>query len=402
MEKLDLLALDAQIVAESVRKRDKNNYLQVATSRLTQEQVAPYYGREIPRWKEQGLDPERIYYGYRAPDELEKAVDTFNGIPLLIQHKFDSAEKPNTELRVGMVGTSAKWEAPYITNALSVWNEDAIQAIEDGSLRDLSCGYRYDPDFTPGETPDGVAYDFVMRNIACNHVALVRDGRAPDCYVEDFLPKGMKKMDDKNKGNGACDDFTEFARKVIESANVGLDPEKIDALVRAFAEAHAKFEQEHANKAKAEVEGTTSDEDETKTEPQAANDEGDETSEENKAEDEEETAQDEETTEEKKDETQGAQDAAMIARKVKSAIKAQYQAAADVKSAIGAVEPMAFDSADDIYLHAIRQMGFKEKVSKSAARSVFLALRSVKEKKVEGAQDSASVSNSFLAKFLKK
>ena len=140
MEKLDLLALDAQIVAESVRKRDKNNYLQVATSRLTQEQVAPYYGREIPHWKEKGLDPERIYYGYRAPEELEKAVGTFNGIPLLIQHKFDSAEKPNTELRVGTVGTSAKWEAPYITNALSVWNEDAIQAIEDGSLRGLACG----------------------------------------------------------------------------------------------------------------------------------------------------------------------------------------------------------------------------------------------------------------------
>lgn len=396
MEKLDLLALDAQIVAESVRKRDKNNYLQVATSRLTQEQVAPYYGREIPHWKEKGLDPERIYYGYRAPEELEKAVNTFNGIPLLIQHKFDSAEKPNTELRVGMVGTSAKWEAPYITNALSVWNEDAIQAIEDGSLRDLSCGYRYDPDFTPGTTPDGVAYDFVMRNIACNHVALVRDGRAPDCYVEDSLPQGMTKMDDKNKVSGACDDFTEFARKVIESANVGLDPEKIDALVRAFAEAHANFEQERAAQAKQDVDGTRDEE----PAPKGVEGAGDE--DETKETPDHKEAQDEDTTEEKKDETQGAQDAAIVARTVKAQIKAQYQAAADVKDAIGAVEPMAFDSADDIYMHAIRQMGFKEKVSKSAARSVFFALRSVKEKKVEGAQDSATVSNSFLAKFLKK
>lgn len=394
MEKLDLLALDAQIVAESVRKRDKNNYLQVATSRLTQEQVAPYYGREIPHWKEQGLDPERIYYGYRAPEELEKAVSTFNGIPLLIQHKFDSAEKPNSELRVGMVGTSAKWEAPYITNALSVWNEDAIQAIEDGSLRDLSCGYRYDPDFTPGKTPDGVAYDFVMRNIACNHVALVRDGRAPDCYVEDSLPQGMTEMDDKNKVSGACDDFTEFARKVIESANVGLDPEKIDALVRAFAEAHANFEQERAAQAKQDVDGTRDEEPAPKeAEVTGDEDETKETSDPKEAQDED--------PEEKKDETQGAQDAAIIARTVRSQIKAQYQAAADVKDAIGAVEPMAFDSAEDIYLHAIRQMGFKEKVSKSAARSVFLALRSVKEKTPVGAEDSNSVSNSFLNKFFK-
>lgn len=389
MEKLDLLALDAQIVAESVRKRDKNNYLQVATSRLTQEQVAPYYGREIPHWKEKGLDPERIYYGYRAPEELEKAVSTFNGIPLLIQHKFDSAEKPNTELRVGMVGTSAKWEAPYITNALSVWNEDAIQAIENGTLRDLSCGYRYDPDFTPGKTPDGVAYDFVMRNIACNHVALVRDGRAPDCYVEDSLPQGMAKMDDKNKVSGACDDFTEFARKAIESANVGLDPEKIDALVRAFAEAHAQFEQSKADQAKQDVDGTVSDTDTTEPaqtdEPKQA----------------EPAAQDTDTTEpadDKKDDAQGAQDAAIIARTVRAQMKAQYQAAADVKDAIGAVEPMAFDSADDIYMHAIRQMGFKEMIEPSAARSVFLALRSVK-KTPDGAQDSNPVSHSFLNKF---
>lgn len=394
MEKLDLLALDAQIVAESVRKRDKNNYLQVATSRLTREQVAPYYGREIPHWKEKGLDPERIYYGYRAPEELEKAVSTFNGIPLLIQHKFDSAENPNTELRVGMVGTSAKWEAPYITNALSVWNQGAIQAIEDGSLRDLSCGYRYDPDFTPGKTPDGVAYDFVMRNIACNHVALVRDGRAPDCYVEDSLPQGMTEMDDKKKVSGACDDFTEFARKVIESANVGLDPEKIDALVRAFAEAHANFEQERADQAKQDVDGTRDEEPAPKeVEVTGDEDETKETSDPKEAQDEE--------PEEKKDETQGAQDAAIIARTVRAQIKAQYQAAADVKDAIGAVEPMAFDSADDIYMHAIRQMGFKEKIEPSAARSVFLALRSVKEKTPVGAEDSNPVSNSFLNKFFK-
>ena len=201
----------------------------------------------------------------------------------------------------------------------------------------------------------------------------------------------------------ACDDFMEFVRKVIESSNVGLDPEKVELLVRAFAQAHAAREQEHAEEAKQEAEGVVSaDEDEVKPAPEAASDEDETDTPKAEDEDETKTAEDEDTTEEKKDETQGAQDAAMIARTVKSAIKAQYQAAADVKSAIGAVEPMAFDSAEDIYLHAIRQMGFKEKVSKSAARSVFLALRSVKEKKVEGAQDSAIVSNSFLAKFLKK
>ena len=391
MEHEQLLALDEAIVKESVRKRDKNGYLHVGVSNLTCDQVAPYYGREIPHWKDQKLDPERIYYGWRNAEELEKALPTFNGVPLLIKHKFDSAKKPNTELRVGTVGTSAKWEAPFITNALSVWNEDAIKAIEDGSLRDLSCGYTYEPDFTAGTTPDGIAYDFVMRNIACNHVALVQNGRATDCFVGDSLPEGMKNMDKPIQGG--CDDFTEFARKVIESANTGLDPEKIDALVRAFAEAHAQFEQSKADQAKQDVDGTVSDTDTTEPaktdEPKQA----------------EPAAQDSDTTEpdDKKDDAQGAQDADTIVKTIKGQLKAQYQAAADVKDIIGNVDAMAYDSADDIYIEAIKKMGYDGKVDRKAAKSVFLALRSVKKEATpKGALDSNPKDKSFLTKFLKK
>lgn len=393
MEHEQLLALDEAIVKESVRKRDKNGYLHVGVSNLTCDQVAPYYGREIPHWKDQKLDPERIYYGWRNAEELEKALPTFNGVPLLIKHKFDSAKKPNTELRVGTVGTSAQWKAPFITNALSVWNEDAIKAIEDGSLRDLSCGYTYEPDFTAGTTPDGIAYDFVMRNIACNHVALVQNGRASDCYVGDSLPEGMKNMDKPIQGG--CDDFTEFARKVIESANTGLDPEKIDALVRAFAEAHAQFEQSKADQAKQDVDGTVSDTDTTEPaktdEPKQA----------------EPAAQDTDTTDpsdDKKDDAQGAQDANTIVKTIKTQLKAQYQAAADVRDFIGNVDAMAYDSADDIYLEAIKKMGYDGNVDRKAAKSVFLALRAVKsEKTPKGALDSNPTENkSFLMKFLNK
>lgn len=392
MEHEQLLALDEAIVKESVRKRDKNGYLHVGVSNLTCDQVAPYYGREIPHWKDQKLDPERIYYGWRNAEELEKALPTFNGVPLLIKHKFDSAKKPNTELRVGTVGTSAKWEAPFITNALSVWNEDAIKAIEDGSLRDLSCGYTYEPDFTAGTTPDGIAYDFVMRNIACNHVALVQNGRATDCFVGDSLPEGMKNM--YKPIQGGCDDFTEFARKVIESANTGLDPEKIDALVRAFAEAHAQFEQSKADQAKQDVDGTVSDTDTTEPaqtdEPKQADP----------------AAQDTDTTEpdDKKDDAQGAQDADTIVKTIKGQLKAQYQAAADVRDFIGNVDAMAYDSADDIYLEAIKKMGYDGNVDRKAAKSVFLALRAVKsEKTPKGALDSNPTENkSFLMKFLNK
>lgn len=134
---------------ESARTRDKNGFLQVKTSNLTRDHVAPYYGREIPGWEERQLDPDRIYYGWRNPDELKAALTTFNGVPLLIEHKFDSAEHPNKELRVGTVGTSAKWEPPYITNALSVWDEKQFPR-----LRTAHCAISVaDTDISPISRP---------------------------------------------------------------------------------------------------------------------------------------------------------------------------------------------------------------------------------------------------------
>lgn len=383
----ELLALDEKVVMESARTRDKNGFLQVKTSNLTRDHVAPYYGREIPGWEERQLDPDRIYYGWRNPDELKAALSTFNGVPLLIEHKFDSAEHPNKELRVGTVGTSAKWEPPYITNALSVWDEKAISAIEDGTLRDLSCGYRYKPDFTPGETPDGLAYDFVMRDLACNHVALVHDGRAPYCYVSDEKPRGIT-MSEETKVDGACDDFTEFARKTIDESGVELTPEQKDALVRAFAESHAKFEESKADEAEQETEGTR---DEEPAKPEGVEDADEPKDEAN--------AEDEDAGEAKPE--GGAMDAAMIAKTVRGQLSAQYRAATDVKSVLGNVDPMAYDSSDAIYLDAVKAMGVKN-VPASSAKHVFAALQSVKTAAPSGAMDSAPKSDEdFLKQFIR-
>ncbi len=170
--------------APSARSTDENGFLHVSSSHITKATVNPYYGREIPGWQEAGLDPEAVYYGFRAPEELKKSLPTWQGLPLHIEHHIDSAEEPARLTRVGAVG-AAVWNAPYIDAPLTVWNGDAIAAIKDGSFRELSCAYRYDPDFTPGQH-EGVAYDFVMRNIRGNHVALVEEGRAgPDVVVAD-------------------------------------------------------------------------------------------------------------------------------------------------------------------------------------------------------------------------
>lgn len=171
--------------APSARSIDENGFLHVEGSHITKATVNPYYGREIPDWQDAGLDPDKVYYGLRDPKELQASLKTWEGLPLHIEHHIDSADEPEKLTRVGAVGTGAVWNPPYVDAPLTVWDGGAIDAIEDGSFRELSCAYRYDPDFTPG-IYEGINYDFVMRNIRGNHVALVEEGRAgPDVVVAD-------------------------------------------------------------------------------------------------------------------------------------------------------------------------------------------------------------------------
>jgi len=186
---------------QSMRTTDDNGFLHVAVSNITKEQVVPYRGDEIPLTGGKQLDPEKLYYAYRPASELKKdsTVNSLNGIPILLNHHPDYADAPQKEYRVGSTGTDAKFDAPYLTNSLHITDEDAIKRIKDGSMKELSLGYRYTPVFQEGEF-DGQHYDFIMTNISCNHVALVEQARAgSDVYVEDSKSKLVedKSMNDK-------------------------------------------------------------------------------------------------------------------------------------------------------------------------------------------------------------
>lgn len=186
---------------QSMRTTDDNGFLHVAVSNITKEQVVPYRGDEIPLTGGKQLDPDKLYYAYRPASELKKdsTVNSLNGIPILLNHHPDYADAPQKEYRVGSTGTDAKFDAPYLTNSLHITDEDAIKRIKDGSMKELSLGYRYTPVFQEG-TFDGQHYDFIMTNISCNHVALVEQARAgSDVYVEDSKAKLVedKSMNDE-------------------------------------------------------------------------------------------------------------------------------------------------------------------------------------------------------------
>lgn len=175
----------------SVRRVDANGYLHVEISNISKANVCPYYGSEIPGGDALGLDPDRIYMLYRDPDELARAAESFNNVPLLSRHVPVVPEHGLPEdLIIGSTGTDSVFENPYLRNSLVIWSAEYQQAIEEERQRELSCGYRYVVDMTAGRTPDGLQYDGVMREIMGNHVALVIEGRAgPDVMVGDDVMK---------------------------------------------------------------------------------------------------------------------------------------------------------------------------------------------------------------------
>lgn len=180
VKKQDRLALDRA----SARVFDGDGHLHVKRTPISKACVNEYLGREIPGWEDLGLDADRRYALLRDPEELAKAADSFNNKPLLFDHNPVSADEHDHDRTVGVV-SNPTFEAPYLYADLSCWSGPAIRTVEDGSQKELSSAYRYEPDMTPG-TYAGVRYDGVMRNIAANHVALVRKGRAgPDVVVGD-------------------------------------------------------------------------------------------------------------------------------------------------------------------------------------------------------------------------
>lgn len=182
------LALDR----DSVREYRRDGQLVVKKANFTKANICPYRGKEIPFSEKLGLDPDKVYYLYRDPEEIAKGIHTANGIPLLSQHIPVTSKDHRPEDVVGSLGTDATFDGVHASNSLFVNAQHAIDGIEDESQRELSAGYHYVPDMTPGEI-DGMRFDGRMRDIVFNHVALVKDGRAGDDVLVADSSEGLMK-----------------------------------------------------------------------------------------------------------------------------------------------------------------------------------------------------------------
>lgn len=180
---------------KSVRTFDSDGIMHVSRTPISKANVCRYMGKEIDDYELLNLQPDKYYRFYRDPDELRRAAPTFNNKPVLNQHIAFSIINPPKDAIVGMTGDDAVFESPYLFQSMTI-TDGAMQAgIESDQHREISPSYYWRADMTPGLTPDGEEYDGVMRDIVCNHVAIVPDGRTgPDVLVYDQKPKGYNFM----------------------------------------------------------------------------------------------------------------------------------------------------------------------------------------------------------------
>jgi hypothetical protein len=185
-------ALDsARTLAFDRRMETVDGHLVVTDCNISKANVCPYLGSEIPGAAELGLDPSRVYMLYRDAAELEAAVKSYERVPLMMQHVAVSADNPQQFLIVGTV-SNVRFRYPFLKADLTIWTREGIEAVETGTQKEVSAGYRYTPDMTPGTSPDGTKYDGRMTQLVANHVALVEAGRCgPDVCVGDSAARAV-------------------------------------------------------------------------------------------------------------------------------------------------------------------------------------------------------------------
>ena len=250
---MTVLAFDK---AFSFRWHDKDGRLHVDKSNLTRVQVAPYLGSEIPHWKTLGLDEDRIYYGLRPAEELgdPETVKSVIGIPIQLDHHFDHPGNPAMSTRVGSTGDSAEFDGVYLSNSLHIQNADACRRIKDGSMKQLSLAYYYEPDFKSSGEYRGQKYDFTMRKIRGQHLALVEEGRAGEsCCVADSalkLTKEEKAMNEEKLPEKLGKD----GESAVEQTEVKIADAmgKLANLLRGLHETNAEGDVEHTDSGKEE------------------------------------------------------------------------------------------------------------------------------------------------------
>ena len=192
-------AAEANASGMDKREYDTNGWFEVKDNPLSMVGVFPYSGRSISPEAEQ----DKIYMVYRPAEELgtNDCIDSFKLIPWIDNHVMLGSEEdgltPSEQKGVqGVIGQDVYFDGEILKGNIKVFSQAMANLIANGK-KELSCGYRCRYEYAPG-VYNGIAYDYVQREIRGNHLALVENGRmGPDVAVLDHLDHFTFTVDNK-------------------------------------------------------------------------------------------------------------------------------------------------------------------------------------------------------------
>jgi hypothetical protein len=158
------------------------------------------------------IDPNKIYKVFRPAEELckKETIESFKLKPLIDEHATLGHEKGRitaAEKGVhGVIGDRVKFdpESGFLLGNLKIYAGGLPEKIDFEGKKEISAGYSCRFEKCSGVF-DGVAYEFVQRDILGNHIALVQEGRSGhEVAVQDnlkftFDAKELLKVDEEKK-----------------------------------------------------------------------------------------------------------------------------------------------------------------------------------------------------------
>lgn len=108
----------------------------------------------------------------------QASMQSLAGVPVTNRHPAELVDSKNSKRHmVGYTSDVIEKEAQFVKTAVTITDDSLIKEIEAKGLREVSCGYQCELEFTSGVF-DGEEYDAIQRNIRYNHLAVVDKGRA--------------------------------------------------------------------------------------------------------------------------------------------------------------------------------------------------------------------------------
>lgn len=126
----------------------------------------------------------KIVKRLRRPKVLRDSTILFNNKPITLYHPKEDVSAENAEkLSVGLSGNNAYFDGYNSFVNVTITNKKAVEAVENKEVEAISCGYEGEVVSRSGNW-QGIDYDQELIKITnCNHIALVKRGRAGDSVI---------------------------------------------------------------------------------------------------------------------------------------------------------------------------------------------------------------------------